>query len=56
MTLLHQELRSVNPELQDVPLDQLADLGDSVLEHSFALYRQRLEEDGLLLSSFQSNI
>jgi len=56
MTLLNQELRSINPDLRDVPLDQLADSGNSVLEHSFALYRQRLEEDGLLLSSFQSNI
>ena len=56
MTLLNQELRSVNPDLRDVPLDQLADLSDSVLAHSFALYRQRLEENGLLLSAFQSNI
>ena len=56
MTLLNQELRAVNPELRDVPLDQLADLGNSVLEHSFALYRQRLEEDGLLLSAFNSSI
>ena len=31
MTLLNQELRSVNPDLRDVPLDQLAELGDSVL-------------------------
>jgi len=56
MTLPNQELRSINPDLRDVPLDQLADLGNSVLEHSFALYRQRLEENGPLLSAFNSNI
>jgi FXSXX-COOH protein len=56
MTLPTQELRPVNPDLWDVPLDQLAELGDSVLAHSFALYRQRLEENGLLLSAFNSNI
>jgi FXSXX-COOH protein len=56
MTLQNREVRSVNPDLRDVPLDQLAELGDSVLAHSFALYRQRLEERGLLLSAFNSNI
>jgi hypothetical protein len=56
MTLQNQELRSIDPDLQDVPLDQLVELGDSVLAHAFALYRQRLEENGLLLSAFNSNI
>jgi hypothetical protein len=56
MTLPNQELRSVDPDLRDVLLDQLADSGESVLAHSFALYRQRLEENGLLLSAFDSNI
>ncbi len=56
MTLQNQELRPVISDLWDVPLDQLAELGDSVLGHSFALYRQRLEENGLLLSAFNSNI
>jgi FXSXX-COOH protein len=56
MTLQNQELRPMEPDLGNVPLDQLAELGDSVLAHSFALYRQRLEEDGLLLSAFNSNI
>jgi FXSXX-COOH protein len=56
MTLQNQELRPVLPDLWDVPLAQLAELGDSVLAHSFALYRQRLEENGLLLSAFNSNI
>ena len=56
MTLQNQELRSVNPALWDVPLDQLAELDESVLAHSFALYRQRLEENGPLLSAFDSSI
>ena len=56
MTLQNQGLRSVNIDLPDVPLDQLAALGDSVLAHSFALYRQRLEGNGLPLSAFNSII
>jgi FXSXX-COOH protein len=56
MTLQNQELRSVNSAPWDVPLDQLAELGESVLAHSFALYRQRLEESGTLLSAFDSII
>lgn len=54
MTLPSQELRSV--DLRDVPLDQLATLGDSALAHCVALYRQRLESGGVLLSAFNSNI
>jgi len=56
MTLQNRELRPVIPDLWDVPLDQLAELDDSVLARSFALYRQRLEENGLPLSAFNSNI
>jgi hypothetical protein len=56
ITLQNQELGSINPDLWDVPPEQLAELGDSVLAHSFALYRQRLEQNGLLLSAFNSNI
>jgi FXSXX-COOH protein len=54
MTLPSQELRSV--DLRDVPLDQLATLGDSVLAHCVALYRQRIESDGVVFSAFNSNI
>ena len=50
MTLPSQELRSV--DLRDIPLDQLATLGDSALAHCVALYRQRLESGGVLLSAF----
>ena len=56
MTLPSQELRSVDPDLRDVPLDQLAASGDSALAQCFALYRQRLEDNPLLLSAFNSNI
>jgi FXSXX-COOH protein len=56
MTVQNQELRSVDPDLLDVPLYELAELGDSVLAHSLALYRQRLDENGVLLSAFESVI
>jgi FXSXX-COOH protein len=52
----NQELRSVIPDLRDLPPDQLAVLGDSVLARSLALYRQRLEENGELLSAFNAKI
>jgi FXSXX-COOH protein len=52
----NQELRSLIPDLRDLSPDQLAVLGDSVLAHSLALYRQRLEENGELLSAFNSMI
>ncbi len=50
------ELKSVIPDLRDLPLEHLAELGDSVLAHSIALYRQRLKETGVPLSSFQARI
>jgi FXSXX-COOH protein len=56
MTLQQQELRSTIPDLRDLPLDRLAELGDSVLAHSIALYRQRLKDNGVPLSSFNSRI
>lgn len=51
-----QELNSAIPDLRDLPLEQLAELGDSVLAHSIALYRQRLKETGLPLSNFNARI
>ncbi len=48
-----QELNSVIPDLRELSLERLAELGDSVLAHSIALYRQRLKETGVPLSSFQ---
>ncbi|MBV9445423.1 MAG: FXSXX-COOH protein [Streptosporangiaceae bacterium] len=56
MTLPEQELESVIPDLRDVPMDQLADLGDSVLAHSIATYRQRLKGAGVPLNSFTSYV
>jgi FXSXX-COOH protein len=56
MTLQGQELKSVIPDLRDLSLERLADLGDSVLAHSIALYRQRLKETGVPLSSFSARI
>lgn len=56
MNLQNQELRPVIPDLWDVPVEQLAETDDSVLARSIALYRQRLEQNGLLLSAFNSNI
>lgn len=51
-----QELRSVVPDLRELPLDQLAELGDSALAHSLALYRRRLAENGPLCSAFNATI
>jgi FXSXX-COOH protein len=51
-----QELNSVIPDLRELPLERLAELGDSVLAHSIVLYRQRLKETGVPLSSFNSSI
>jgi hypothetical protein len=44
------------PDLRDFPLDRLAELGGTPLAHAIALYRERLEEDGVPLSSFNARI
>ena len=56
MGLQKQELNSVIPDLRDLSLERLAELGDSVLAHSIVLYRQRLLETGVPLSSFTARI
>jgi FXSXX-COOH protein len=56
MSLQTQKLNSVIPDLRDLSLERLAELGDSALAHSIALYRQRLKETGVPLSSFQARI
>ncbi len=53
---LQEELNSVIPDLRELPLERLAELGDSVLAQSIALYRQRLKETGVPLSGFNSRI
>lgn len=44
------------PDLRDLPLNQLAELCGSPLAHSIALYRERLKENGVPLSSFNARI
>ena len=50
------ELRSVIPDLREVSLKRLSELGDSALAHSIATYRERIKDNGLPLSSFNSKI
>ena len=50
------ELNSVIPDLRTLSLERLAELGDSALAHSIALYRERLKETGVPLSSFNARI
>ena len=47
---------SVIPGLREISVEQLAELGDSVLAHSLSLYRERLRENAELLKAFNSNI
>jgi FXSXX-COOH protein len=56
MTMLEQALYSAIPDLRDVPLERLAELGDSVLANSIALYRQRLEDNSAPVYRFNSAI
>jgi FXSXX-COOH protein len=56
MSLQKQELNSAIPDLRELSLERLAELGDSVLARSIALYRQRLKETGVPLSAFQARI
>jgi hypothetical protein len=44
------------PDLTDIPLDELAALGGTPLARSIALYRERLKEGGVPLSSFNARI
>ncbi len=44
------------PDLRNISVDRLAELGSSALAHSIALYRERLRENGIPLSSFQARI
>jgi hypothetical protein len=44
------------PDLRDIPLDRLAALGGTPLAHAIVLYRERLKETGVPLSSFNARI
>ena len=50
------ELNSAIPDLRELSLERLDELGDSVLAHSVALYRQRRKETGAPLNSFSARI
>jgi hypothetical protein len=57
MDLPQQQVsEGVIPDLQEVSLEKLAQLGDSVLAHSIALYRERLRENGVLFNAFNNLI
>jgi hypothetical protein len=57
MALHQQTFSSAIPDLRHIPLDRLAELGDSVLANSIALYRKRLQENKAIpFSSFNSRI
>jgi len=56
MTTPPKNIKTAIPDLKDVSLDQLAELGDTALAHSIALYRERLKKNGVPLSSFNARI
>jgi FXSXX-COOH protein len=56
MTSQEKDIPTVIPDLRDLPVDRLAELGSSALANSIARYRERLRENGIPLSSFQARI
>ena len=56
MTSQEMKIVTTVPDLRDFPLDRLAELGGTPLAHSIALYRERLKENGVPLSSFNARI
>jgi hypothetical protein len=56
MTSQEKDIPTVIPDLRDLPVDHLAELGSSALANSIARYRERLRENGIPLSSFQARI
>lgn len=44
------------PDLRGTPLERLAALGDSALARAIELYRERVKEAGVPLSSFNARI
>jgi hypothetical protein len=56
MTSKKQGHESAIPDLRKVPLDRLAELGGSALAESIMLYRHRMNENSIPLSSFTSHI
>jgi len=56
MTSQEKNIETVIPDLRDLPVDHLAELGSSALANAIACYRERLKENGIPLSSFQARI
>jgi hypothetical protein len=56
MIFREQALESVIPDLREISLDGLAEMDDSVLASSIALYRQRLQSDGTPVYQFTSSV
>jgi hypothetical protein len=56
MTSQQQDLKTLIPDLCNISVDRLAELNQSALAQSIALYRKRLRENGEPLSSFQAVI
>ena len=56
MTSQQHDPQTQSPDLRNIPMDRIAELGASALAHSIALYRERLRENGIPLSSFQARI
>lgn len=44
------------PDLRRIPLDRLDEMGGSALQQSIILYRRRMNETSVPLSSFNSHI
>jgi hypothetical protein len=47
-----KDIETVIPDLRDIPVERLAELGSSALAYSIALYRERLKENRIPLSPF----
>jgi hypothetical protein len=56
VTSQEQSINTAIPDLRDIPVERLAELGSSALALSIALYRERLKENGIPLSSFNAMI
>ena len=56
MTAPAQAQQTAIPDLRDRSLDEIAEDGTGALAHAVALYRERLRETGVTLSSFQARI
>ena len=56
MIVREQALESVIPDLREISLDSLVEMDDSVLANSIALYRQRLQSDGVTVYRFTSSV